>query len=161
MTNPLSSRWLLLFLPLLLGLAAVTGCGGIGSEKLVTVTGKVTLDGGVPMTAGTITFQPDDSKGNKSRVSPEGFVDGSGNYKLMTGQREGAPLGWYKVGVSPIGGNTPPPPLETGKNADPNKNLSPSGGAVPKKYQIPATSGLSVEVVEKPNAGAYDLKVTK
>jgi hypothetical protein len=162
MTNPLSSRWLLLFLPLLLGLAALTGCGGGAAGKVVPVTGKITLDG-EPLTAGTITFEPDDSKGNKSKSPAGGMVDASGNYKLFTSGKEGAVVGWYKVGVSPVGmqmGGMAPLP-ESGKLTDPNKNVGPSGGAVNKKYQLPATSGLSIEVVEKPEAGAYDLKVTK
>ena len=163
MTNLLSFRWILFSLPLLLGLAALTGCGGGGSEKVVPVTGKVTLDG-EPLTAGTVTFQPDESKGNKSKASASGMVDASGNYKLfITPEKEGAPLGWYKVGVNPVGmqmGGMAALP-EAGKLTDPNKNVSPTGGAVNKKYHVPATSGLSIEVVEKPAAGAYDLKLTK
>lgn len=162
MTKPLSSRWFLFFLPLLLGLTAVIGCGGGGSEKVVPVTGKVTLDG-APLTAGTVTFQPDESKGNKSKSSASGMVDANGNFKLFTSDKEGAALGWYKVGISPVGMQMGGmgPPTEAGKNTDPNKNLAPSGGAINQKYHVPASSGLSIEVIEKPAAGAYDLKVTK
>jgi len=66
------------------------------------VTGKVTADGQA-LTAGTVTFRPDETKGNKNKAIPTGMIDSSGNYKLFTDGKEGAPLGWYKVGVSQQG----------------------------------------------------------
>jgi len=128
------------------------GCGGSGSKTppLVPATGKVTLDG-APMTIGMVTFQPDEAKGNTLKYSPTGPIDSSGNYKLMTDGKDGAPVGWYKVTISAYG-------MPTGqvdsKGAAPKSNLN-------SKYQSPATSGITLEVVASPAPGAYDLKVTK
>jgi len=124
------------------------------------VTGKVTLDN-QPLTVGTVTFRPDESKGNTSKAIPSGTIDASGNYKLFTDGKEGAPLGHYKVGVSTqgmaAGGMQPGGDLGV---SDPTKALK-TGSPVNTKFQNPDTSGISIEVVEKPGADAYDLKVTK
>ena len=154
MTNPKVPYRVLSLAIIFAVISGVSGCGGMGSEKVVPVTGRVMVDG-MPMSQGTVTFMPDESKGNKTQLTPGGMIDGSGNYKLMTGDREGAPPGWYRVGVSPMGmsmgGGMP-------TQSDPTK-LEKSGPN--KKYQLPSTSGISIEVVESPAAGAYDLKLTK
>jgi len=146
---------------LVVGLTAVAGCGD-KSGKLVPVSGKVTTDGGQPLTVGTVTFQPDEAKGNTSKLVPTGMIDSNGNYKLTTGGQEGAPLGWYKVGVSPHG--MPTGGMQKGADpavvSDPTKALT-TGGAVNQKFQNPASSGISIEVTESPAGGAYDLKVSK
>lgn len=125
------------------------GCGdpyGVGAT--VPVVGKVTADG-EPVKAGTVSFRPDKSKGNTAVHEPYGEIDAQGNYKLFTGKKEGAPVGWYRVAV--FAGE----PVEVG-------NLS--GQAkwyADPKYASADTSGLAVEVVEAPAPGAYDLKLTK
>jgi len=155
MTRALSARPLPLFAAFTFGLLAVAGCGD--KTKLAPVSGKVTGDGGQALTGGVVTFQPDESKGNSSKIVPSGTIDGNGNYKLLTNGQEGAPLGWYKVGVNPatMGG--------TGGDigvSDPMKALT-KGGNVNQKFQNPGTSGISIEVTESPGGGAYDIKVTK
>jgi hypothetical protein len=125
------------------------GCGDpYGVGPTVPVVGKVTV-GGQPVKAGTISFRPDKSKGNTSVHEPYGEIDAEGNYKLFTGKKAGVPVGWYRVAV--FAGE----PVEVG-------NLS--GQAkwyANPKYASADTSGLTIEVVAKPEAGAYDLKLTK
>src|SRR5262245_47804404 len=81
---------------LVLGSAGCRDPHGVG--KTVPVVGKVTA-GGEPVKAGTISFRPDKSKGNTSEHEPYGTIDAEGNYKLFTGKKEGASVGWYRVGV--------------------------------------------------------------
>jgi len=132
------------------GLAvAAAGCGdrsGVG--KTVPVVGKVTVDG-QPVKAGTVSFRPDKSKGNESVHEPFGEIDAEGNYKLFTGSKEGAPPGWYRVAV--MAGE----PVEVG-----NLTGEARWFANPK-YASTDTSELAVEVVEKPEPGAYDFRLTK
>jgi hypothetical protein len=128
-----------------LGLAA---CGGPSDPKLVPVAGRVTVDG-QPVKAGTLSFRPDKSKGNNGSHEPYGEIDAAGNYKLFTNRKEGAPAGWYRVAVMAA------EPVDVG-------NLS--GQArwfANPKYASVETSGLTVEVVEAPPAGAYDFRLTK
>ena len=125
------------------------GCGDpYGVGRTVPVVGKVTADG-EPVKAGTVSFRPDKSKGNTTVHEPYGEIDSQGNFKLFTGKKEGAPVGWYRVAV--FAGE----PVEVG-------NLS--GQAkwyANPKYASADTSELAVEVVEGPAPGAYDLKLTK
>jgi hypothetical protein len=128
---------------------ASAGCGdpyGVGAT--VPVVGKVTADG-QPVKAGTVSFRPDKSRGNTTVHEPYGEIDSQGNYKLFTGKKAGAPVGWYRVAV--FAGE----PVEVG-------NLS--GQAkwyANPKYASADTSGLAIEVVETPAPGGYDLKLTK
>jgi len=132
------------------GLLAVgpTGCGDPSDVgRTVPVVGKVTVNGKL-VKVGSVSFRPDKSKGNTSAHEPYGEIDAEGNYKLFTGKKEGAPVGWYRVSV--FAGE----PVEVG-------NLS--GQAkwyANPKYAATDSSGLTVEVVEQPDPGAYDLKLT-
>jgi hypothetical protein len=127
-----------------LGLLTLAGCGGL---KLYPVSGTVTLDG-QPLSQSTVSFNPDTSKGNNHTVSCVGRLDGQGGFKLQTiavrGSEggPGAPLGWYKV------------TLLTGLPGDPEIKVKPI-------YLDPNKSPISIEVVEKPEPGRYDLKFTK
>jgi len=124
------------------------GCqGGGDNRKVVPVQGKVMADG-TPMKVGTVTFMPDKDKGNTATASASGMIQADGTYKLTFEGKDGAPLGWYNVGVSPHG-----------MGADPAN--SPKEAIVNSKYQMPGTSGISIQVVESPAAGAYDINVTK
>ena len=125
--------------------AGILGCGA-NVEKLTPVAGRVTVNG-TPLTTGGVTFHPDAAKGNNTPHIPAGTIDAKGNYKLMSATKEGAPLGWYKVTVSaqePIDAKNP--------YAPPKHLISP-------KFSDASTSGLEIEVVASPPAGAYDLKL--
>jgi len=148
----------------ILALAAVVlaalVCGDkYGVGKTYPVSGKVTLDG-KPLTTGSVTYHPDEAKGNKLEFSPNGTIGEDGSYTLSTSTRTGlatgAPPGWYKVTVStmaPMGGMGGQP---GGKPAAMPKPIP-----INPKYTDPAHTDLSVEVVESPAAGAYDLKLTR
>jgi hypothetical protein len=121
---------------------AFSGCGG--GPKRVPVSGDVTLDG-TPFNGGVIHFFPDTEKGNKHRVDCLSPVR-SGKYNLLTQAvkdsetGKGAPLGWYKVYLY---------------TDIPGVDLK-----IHKRFTDPNTTPLSVEVVENPAPGAYDIKFT-
>jgi hypothetical protein len=140
------ARWRVA-LALLVTAPVLAGCGKSG-PKLYPVSGKVTV-GDKPLTTGSVVFQPDTKKGNTSNHVTVGYIQEDGTYTVMTGKKEGAPLGWYKVIVQ---ANEPP---------DPKDPRAAPKSLVNKKYTRPETSGLSVEVVESPGEGAYDFKLKK
>ena len=137
------------------------GCGGgidpsVG--KVVLVSGRVLVNG-EPLQGkkGVVTFVPNETKGNVAPIQPTGDLDESGNYTLYYAKsKKGAPLGWYKVQVSAakLGPGTKMGP----ELKDPKKM---TGAPFNAKFTNVKTSGLEVEVVESPAAGAYDLKLTK
>lgn len=125
---------------------AVSGCGS-DPMNAATVTGKVTVDGKA-LTRGSVRFVPDKSKGNNATTEPTGTIGSNGEYSLVTNGKPGAPLGWFKVSVVAA------EPLDSSKaTATPKSDVA-------LKFNDPEKSGLSVEVVSSPAAGAYDLKTT-
>lgn len=125
-----------------LGLVAAAGCGGL---KKVPVSGTATLDG-QPLNAGVIHFYPDPAKGNEHRVDSLGPVRG-GKFTLVTtavrdaDSGSGVPVGWYKVYL-----DTTMPGAE---------NLK-----IHRRFTDPAKTPISVEVVESPAPGTYDVTFT-
>jgi hypothetical protein len=119
---------------------ACSGCKeGVGT--LYPVSGQVSLDG-KPLPDGQIAFVPDTEKGNKSKFTPFGKIEG-GKFTLTTEGSPGAPAGWYKIMIQSQY------PGASSKNEP-----------VPKRYTDPGKSGLSAEVVAGPKADAYDFKMT-
>jgi hypothetical protein len=122
------------------------GCSG-GSEKLppmAPVAGKVMLDN-QPLGAGQVTLMPEAQ--TKVGLSA-GTIDADGSFKIFTAGKEGAPLGKYKVMVSP--------------SMVPTGDTTKGGMAKPTfaaKYFDVRQTPLKIEVTE--NHGPYDLKVTK
>lgn len=125
---------------------AVAGCGE-GGPKVLPVEGRVTV-GGKPLTSGTgtVIFYPDSARGNTSKEEPRGALDAEGRYRLRTGTRDGAAPGWYRVAVT------------AAKQLDPNNPYF-TDWLIPERYIDPKTSNLSVQVVEEPGPGTYDLKL--
>ena len=122
------------------------GCSTPESEKLLPVSGRVTVKG-TPVPTGNVTFYPDKSKGNKTPHQPMGVLDAVGNYEVFVpSARKGAPAGWYKVVVYAV--DDPQP----GK---PNQYL------VNKAYADVKTTTLTIEVTDNPEPGRYDLKLTR
>lgn len=126
---------------LVVGLAGLSGCGR--EERLVPVSGRVIVNG-KPLPLGKVVFQPDADRGNTSRQEPRGSIDDQGVYRLSTGDREGAPPGWYRVAVFAMkpGTDDGNRPVEWLHNP---------------RYTDARGSGLSVQVVEDPAPGTYDL----
>ncbi len=118
---------------------ALCGCGGVGT--LYPVSGKVTVDG-KPLSDGQLTFVAEGDKGDKTTAAPFGKIK-DGTYSLSTKGKPGAPAGKYHVMVMTQYPGGPEKPV-----------------ALPVRYSQPEKSGLSVEVVPNPAAGAYDLKLT-
>ncbi len=122
----------------LCGLLAVTGCS---QANWVDVSGKATVDG-KPLTKAAVFFAPD--KDNPLKAIPGGVVDEDGVYHLTTGDKSGAPLGWYKVFIDyehKKGERVPSP--------------------VHPKYLAAGQTPLAVQVVANPQPGTYDLKFSK
>ncbi len=151
-----ASRRPLALAALLLAVAAL-GCGdSSGVGRTVPVSGRVTFNN-EPVTAKTtvVLFKPDASRGNTSPFEPSGTVDADGRYTLTTNGKKGAPPGWYRVVVTARGEGAPVHPKGPGQHRPVAVSL------LPARYGQPQTSGLSVEVVDDPAPGAYDLKLTK
>jgi hypothetical protein len=132
-----------------------SGCfDSSGAVKTVPVAGKITLNDKSVTAASTIVlFKPDTGRGNTSLFEPAGSVDGAGNYQVSTKGKPGAPPGWYKVIVT---ATEPRRPEEKGP-----KNHRPGPRSVlPARYGQAATTTVAIEVVERPAAGAYDVKLT-
>jgi hypothetical protein len=123
----------------------LAGCHG--GETTVAVEGKVLVDG-QPLTIGTVIFTPDTARGNTSQDEPRGKLDGKGVYRAdLAKGRTGVPPGWYKISIS----------AQRLKDAkDPFSYVS----VIPAKFANPQTSGLALEVVDKPAPGAYDIALS-
>jgi hypothetical protein len=127
------------------------GCRAATQEEvLYPVAGAVAVDGR-PLSVGWITLYPDDSKDNKSTRLPFGEIQKDGSYSLTTNGKPGATAGFYKVVVAATLDPIP---------SRPSPDWQPTW-LHDVKYTKPETTDLAVEVVEKPAAGAYDLRLSK
>lgn len=132
---------------LALGLVALAGCSG-DSLRLAPVVGQVSMPDRT-LTTGTVSFRPDAGRGNTSLHHPTGVLDATGRYELYTVGKKGAPPGWYRVLVFADGNATP---TKTAHPAPPRWIINP-------RYTSEQSTDLLIEVVEKPEAGRYDLQV--
>ena len=107
---------LLVLLAVLIGIAALPGCG---SGNAASVQGVVTLDG-VTVKAGTVTFHP-----VQEGPRAYGQIGLDGSYQLSTGSDSGIIPGEYivtVVGTEPLPPNMelesqPPPPITPARYA--------------------------------------------
>jgi hypothetical protein len=132
------------------------GCGddsGVG--RTLPVRGLITLND-EPLTAEstTVLFKPDAGLGNTSRFEPAGTVDADGYYTLLTKGKSGAPPGWYRVIVTALAEDPIHP-------KGPRRHRPVAQSLLPAKYGQRKTTDLTIEVVENPAPGAYDLKLKK
>jgi hypothetical protein len=135
-----------------------TGCDSdpYNLGKSAVVRGRVMV-GDAPLHTGIVTFQPDASKGNSSHHQPTAPISDKGTYELFTVGKGAAPLGWYKVMVSAYELDA-----DIAKRArTPGEEGRVARSLINRKYEDLKTTPLSIEVVEKPAPGAYDLKLTK
>jgi hypothetical protein len=103
---------------------------GCGAPKLVPVSGKVT-QGGKPVTSGLVVYSA--VKSGDKLMAITGQIKEDGTYALQTDGKDGAPLGKYKVFISPMAG-PPTPPTGPG----PKKEFLPGKDPdVKKEDQIP------------------------
>jgi hypothetical protein len=104
----------LMIVAALLALPTV-GCGdGTSEPKLVPLSGTVTLNG-KPLEGATIVFVP--AQGNKEQTSATDITGAEGNYKAMTGSRNGVAPGRYTVIVEKP--SPPAGPMIEGTDDDP------------------------------------------
>jgi len=134
------------------GSMLMIGCGAKGPKRVPAI-GSVTLDG-QPLNAGTLYFNPDSSKGNDAKVSCSSPVR-DGKFKMYTSailgseSGPGAPPGWYRVTLRC---NLPgAPPVFPGQ---PVVEVDP-------KFLDAAKTPLSVELVDSPQGGSFELVLTK
>ena len=125
-------------------LTLALGCSGGKKVTLAPVSGTVTV-AGQPATSGQVSFLPTSKDAEKAGLSA-GTIDSSGKYTIYTDGKPGAPLGTYKVTVTP--------------------SMVPVDGKMPKaafntKYQNPNSTTLQFEVIASPDASRYDLKLDK
>ena len=140
-------RWLAPLACLVGVLASSAGCGPAGPGKLLPVEGTVTIDG-KPLTTGTVSFRPATDKGNTGTAEPAGASHADGRYQVFTAGRPGAPPVWYRI-------------LLVADQPDANNPSAAPKSLVPVKYREAKNSQLLREVVERPAAGAYDLKLAR
>ncbi len=126
---------------------ALAGCSK--GDSLTEVRGTLFI-GDEPSTKGMgyVTFHPDASKGNTWQEESVGAVQPDGTYSLESRGKKGAAKGWYKVGVTVADVIDEKNPYVTNWRM-PN----------PEKYQRWDKSGISIEVVDKPQPGQYDIKL--
>ena len=134
------------------------GCNNdpYGLGKTAVVRGRVLL-AETSLHNGIVTFHPDSSKGNTTPHQPTAPINDNGVYELFTVGKGAAPLGWYKVTVSAY--ETDQDIAKRAKSPGEEGRLAKS--LIPHRYEDVKTTPLSIEVVENPAAGAYDLKLTK
>lgn len=112
---------------------------------MAAVSGKAMV-GDTPLTGGHVSLHPI-SADQKLPGLAAGEIDASGNYTIHTAGQTGAPLGKYKVTVNPSmvppGGDKMPSAPFNAMYSDANK------------------TPLTIDVVENPKAGAYDLELKK
>jgi len=102
------------------------GCGGGKTEPLWEVQGQVLLRG-KPLRGGTIVFVPDPTRGSGGPLA-RAEIQSDGHYRLSTGDRPGAVVGWHRVTVA---------------------SIAPAGSPtndLPDRYRDPETSGQCCEV---------------
>ena len=119
------------------GLLCLVVFAGCSSNDAVPIAGKVTLSSGEAVAHGSVTFNPDKSRGNNYDKFPSGKINADGTYRLQ------APPGFYKATVT------------TNAPTDPN----PKGPKLKSIYTTAAESTLNIEVESTPAPGAFDLKV--
>jgi hypothetical protein len=132
----------------ILGLVLVS-CAACSDSigRVVPVKGKASVNGKA-LTSGSVTFWPDESKGNKSTFEARGTIGEDGTYELYTREKKGAPTGAYKVTI-------------TSQSAIPDSTKVGKLPAqlVPTIYNAKESTNLTKEVTENAAAGAYDLDV--
>jgi hypothetical protein len=124
-------------------LCVLSACGtkygpNISGPPAFPVTGQVMVDG-VPVQGVLVTMIPEEGVA-EGRPAAGGFTDEAGEFTPTTYKpQDGAPAGKYRVMLSWI------------KIIDPTSNRDsqpPEAEQLPKKYQNPATSGITAEVEE-------------
>lgn len=150
----------------------VPGCAGTDTVAVEFVEGVVKLDG-KPVEGAMVMFQPEDTTNG---VAGTGLTDANGVYHLSALDGEpgqGVPVGNYRVSIKKV--VTEQKGVDAAENAsagsltmeDYTKKMAAqasSGAAqfsyqylIPKKYSLPASSGLTAQVKSGKNDIPFDL----
>ena len=129
---------------------SVAGCAesGIDLGDFATVSGRVT-HAGAPLKEGLVTFNcPASGQVATAKIQPDG------TYVMKLGERDGLPLGEYKVSIRP--------PLtrsqEHFRRANvPKPNGDDGGFEIPQKFRFETSSGLVRMVESGSNSFDFDL----
>jgi hypothetical protein len=139
-------RWVISSIAFL-SLALATGCGGSegAMPSLIPVEGMVKV-GNDPLKTGSISFNPDNNKGNQSKHVGVGTIT-DGKFTLTTNGKVGVPAGAYKVSiVSTVSSN-------------PKDEYAVPKSLINTKYNNADSSGLTADV--KAAGEQYLFTVTK
>lgn len=128
-----------------------TGCGG-GAGSLNTVKGTVKYADGSNVNGAEIVLTPEG--GSANTISKGTIKDGA--FTIMTGDKEGAPAGKYKVTIM-TSQNIDPTKYDPANPPDFSKGMK---RAVAKKYEDPDQSGIVKEVTSGTNDWG-EIKVEK
>lgn len=136
---------------LLIGVVAVSGCGGgvAGKKPVAKVSGKVTFNG-QPVTTGTITLLPTGAaKATEAGKAGICLIQSDGSFKASTyGQFDGAIIGKHQVMYSPPSVETPVAPEGGHAQAPPP---SPYDGLVASVTEVEVKAGdnsINIELVK-------------
>ena len=136
------------------------GCGGSSGPELSKVTGKVMYNGqGVE--GAVVTFMPTEGP------LATGMTDSSGEFTLTTGGKPGAVLGDHKVGITKSvesgpakTGMTPEDMMKMQKEQMEKQGAEGAAegpkSAIPAKYAVPATSGLTATVSSSASENEFE-----
>lgn len=118
------------------GAMLLTSCGS-GLPQTIPVSGRVTFDGQAPPAAGSLLFLPVEAADGFPLRPASGAFGTDGQFKAKTFEPgDGLMPGKYSLSVECW--DTPP-----------NMSGNPGKSHVPRKFQSPATSGLTVEITTK------------
>lgn len=117
------------------GLIALAGGCDPGVDLISKVTGRVTYRG-MPVRTGSIVFTPDAQRG-ASGPQARSDIQADGTYSLRTGDRLGAPPGWYRVTIVSV---------ESAPSVTPGQQIPIPRSLLPEKYRDPQLSGLVREI---------------
>lgn len=133
----------------------LTGCGGTSEPKIVPVSGVVTLNG-VAVEGATVTFLPDDSTHSPATSK----TDENGKFQLTTKTfGDGAMIGTHKIKVTQYSTGVGKSPYDE-DFASTNVEELPepvTTNAMPEKYALVTTSGLTFEVVDSEEGNTVQL----
>lgn len=118
------------------------GCGP-ADTRLYPVSGRVSLEDSV-IEVGTVSLYPDAAGAN---FVSTGTISSDGTYSITTDGKPGAPLGTYRVAI------TPQAPTGVANSRFVARSL------IPIRYGNPTDSKIVIDVVAVPATGAYDFKL--
>ena len=135
---------MLRFAPILICALASTGCGS-NLPQTIPVSGRVTFDGKPPPAAGNVQFVAVEAAEGFPLRPATGAFGTDGLYRAQTfDPGDGLMPGKYTLSVECW-------------DVPPNMSGAPSKSHVPKKYQTPKTSGLTLEITPSMRAQVVDL----